>query len=218
MNRPLPQLGLEQRRERTVALLCDHFAQDRLELGEFEARLDSAHRATAVAELDQLLQDLPAPPVPAADALARGARALRAHMRDSRTMFAVMGGVERSGAWTPARRTVVITVMGGADLDFREVTLAPGITEVHLFCFMGGARIIVPPGLAVDASGIAIMGGFGHSAPPAAVPPDAPVLRVSGFCLMGGADIEVRLPGESRRDARQRRRSERRRRRPPDGR
>jgi predicted membrane protein len=55
--------------------------------------------------------------------------------------------------------------MGGAELDFREVDLPPGETEVFIICMMGGAEIIVPPDLAVDASGIAIMGGFEHAAP-----------------------------------------------------
>src|SRR5688572_6985604 len=213
----LPQTTLKLRREQTIVLLCEHFAQDRLEIEEFETRLDRAHRAATMAELDALLQDLPAPapaaPEPsghdARDVLARGTRAVADAMRDSRTLLAVMGGVERKGRWTPARRNVVIAIMGGAALDFREVTLPPGQTEVFIFCVMGGAEIIVPPSLSVDASGVAIMGGFEHSA---ALPsdPDAPVLRINGFCLMGGVEILVRFPGESAKDARERQREERR--------
>jgi hypothetical protein len=214
---PVPQTALKQRREQTIVLLCEHFAQDRLEVEEFEARLDRAHRAVTVADLEALLQDLPAaaPSAPepatreARDILARGMGAVADAVRDSRTLLAVMGGVERKGRWTPARRNVVIAIMGGAALDFREVTLPPGRTEVFIFCMMGGAEIIVPPSLSVDASGIAIMGGFEHTA---ALPadPDAPVLRVSGLCLMGGVEILVRYPGESPKDARERQREERR--------
>ena len=47
-------------------------------------------------------------------------------IRDSRTFLAFMGGVERRGNWKPARRNVVIAIMGGAELDFREVDLPPG--------------------------------------------------------------------------------------------
>jgi hypothetical protein len=215
-DRPLPQVTLKQQREQTIALLCEHFAQDRLEVEEFETRLDRAHRATTAAELEALLQDLPAPappaptPTPARDALARGTRAVADAVRDSRTLLAFMGGVERRGRWTPARRNIVIAIMGGAALDFREVALPPGQTEVFIFCLMGGAEIIVPPTLAVDASGIAIMGGFEHSSAPPPADPDAPVLRINGFCLMGGVEILCRHPGESAKDARKRQREEQR--------
>src|SRR5919108_3541592 len=97
---PVPQSTLKQHRERTIALLIEHFAQDRLEVEEFESRLDRAHRAATSGELDALLQDLPAPaeaaPAPATrEALARGRRALTEAVRESRIVLAVMAGVER---------------------------------------------------------------------------------------------------------------------------
>jgi hypothetical protein len=212
---PVPQSTLKQHREQIIVALCEHFAQDRLEVEEFETRLDRAHRATTLAELDTLVQDLPAPapaaPAPVTrDALARGTRAVAEAVRDSRTLLAFMGGVERRGQWKPARRNIVIAIMGGAVLDFREVALPPGQTEVFIFCMMGGAEIIVPPTLAVDASGIAIMGGFEHGSPPPTTDANAPVLRINGLCLMGGVEILVRHPGESAKDARERQREERR--------
>jgi hypothetical protein len=217
MDRPVPQLSLAQRRERAVATLCEAFAEDRIELPEFERRLDLAHRSATAAELDALVQDLPAPAASAApastarDTLSRGTRMVREAVRDSRTFLAFMGGVERRGNWVPARRNVVVAIMGGAELDFRDVELPPGETEVFLFCMMGGAEIIVPPHLKVDASGVAIMGGFGHASSAGQPDPDTPVLRINGFCLMGGVDISVRHSGESPKDARVRVRDEQRR-------
>jgi hypothetical protein len=222
MDRPPPRLSLRERRDRTISELCDHYAKDRLELDEFEARLDTAHRARSDGELDALLQDLRAvrPPPPAttraAPPRARDARSSGAvqrpadeRARETRTLVAVMSGVERRGAWTPARRNLAIAVMGGVELDLREVDLPAGVTEITAMCLMGGVSIIVPPDLAVDASGSAIMGGFDHSAPPP-VGPDEPLLRISGFCVMGGVEVRVRLPGESEADARRRKRDERR--------
>src|SRR5688500_6174018 len=116
----LPQTTLKQRREQTIVLLCEHFAQDRLEIEEFESRLDRAHRAATVADRDALLHALPAAPPSAPqasgrdatrDALSRRTRAVADAVRDSRTLLAVMGGVERKGRWTPARRNVVIVIM-----------------------------------------------------------------------------------------------------------
>jgi hypothetical protein len=217
MDRPLPQVALRQQRERTIAALCEHFAADRLELQEFEDRLDIANRATSATDLTALLADLPAPAaaVPArsamSDAVARGGRAVGEAIKDTRTLLAIMGGIERRGHWTPARRTLVVAFMGGAGLDFREVDLPPGETEVVLFCFMGGAEIIVPPGLAVDANGIAIMGGFEAMSPARRTDPDAPVLKLTGVAIMGGVEITVREVGESAKEARLREREHQRR-------
>ena len=77
-------------------------------------------------------------------------------------MVAALGGVERKGRWIPARQNYAVSVMGGVSLDFREALLPPGETEVLVFTAMGGAEIIVPPGLAVESDGMAILGGFEH--------------------------------------------------------
>lgn len=212
MNRPVPQVQLKERRERAITRLCEAFAQDRLELAELETRIDIAHRATTAAELDLLVEDLPAPPPAEAATQPRTAGTrVRDAVRESRTLVAFMGGVERRGNWSPGRKNIVIAMMGGADLDFREVDLPPGETEVFIFAMMGGVDIVVPPELTVDASGIAIMGGFGHSSAPRNPPPSAPVLRINGFCFMGGVDISVRRRGETAKDARRREKEERRR-------
>jgi hypothetical protein len=105
----------------------------------------------------------------------------------------------------------VIALMGGISLDFREALLAPGVTHVQVFAFMGGVDITVPPHVAVQCEGLAIMGGFEevHRAP--AVPdPDRPTLMITGFAMLGGVDIRTRLPGESGWQAWKRERHERR--------
>lgn len=197
------------RREVTIARLCEAFARDHLELAELEGRIDLAHRATTPADLDALTADLPVRDTGDAAAVKPVGSRVREAVRDSRTLLAFMGGVERRGNWTPARRNVVIAIMGGADLDFRDVELPPGETEIYIVAMMGGVDIVVPPELSVDATGIAIMGGFGHASAARDSEPGAPVLRISGFCLMGGVEISVRRRGESAKDTRLREKEER---------
>ncbi|MGH7446473.1 MAG: hypothetical protein ACRELT_02865, partial [Longimicrobiales bacterium] len=127
------------------------------------------------------------------------------------TFIACMCGVERTGSWVPGRKNVVIAFMGGADLDFRDVALPADVTEVFILALMGGVDIVVPPHIIVDASGIAIMGGFAHASAPRNPAPGTPVLRISGFCMMGGVDISVRHAGETPKEARLRQREEQRR-------
>jgi hypothetical protein len=211
---PSQQLvAVKARREQTITALCDHFANDRLTVEEFEQRLDIATRALAVPELEALLADLPSQATTAAAGTTSMASAPARHSTTKpQTLIAVMGGVERRGAWQPAQKTLVIAIMGGAVLDFREVQLPPGETEVTIIALMGGAEIIVPPDMNIDVGGLALMGGFSHSQPRGgSPPPGAPILKIDGFAMMGGVDVQVRLPGESESDARYRSREDRRR-------
>ena len=98
--------------------------------------------------------------------------------------------------------------MGGAELDFREAHLGPGVTEVNILAIMGGAQVIVPPGVQVEMNGVALMGGFEarDRTSGAAAAMGAPILRIGGFVLMGGVDVDVRYPGETAGDAKRRHR------------
>jgi hypothetical protein len=205
--------ALELRRERVVDLLCRHVATDALSLDEFERRVDHAHRALSLAALDALVADLPAIGAAGATPGTHTSQHLRTQpgveRRESQVMVAIMSGTTRKGPWVPARRSTVIAMMGGAELDFREAVLPPGVTEITVVAVMGGAEIIVPPGLAVECDGVGIMGGFDYHTPTgigsgAAVP----TLRIKGVALMGGVEVVVRLPGESAADARRRQRQE----------
>ena len=100
-------------------------------------------------------------------------------------------------------------MMGGAHLDLREARFPPGPVDIDVFALMGGVEIIVPPGLAIETHGSAIMGGFQEvNRAPAHPDADAPLVRVHGLVMMGGVDIRMRLPGETGRDAHRRQRRE----------
>jgi hypothetical protein len=215
---PVPAHALGEKREKTIQALIESFAADRLSVEEFEARLDRAHRAVDLATLEDLIQDLPAPAAPSpsakpAPAPARSRAVARAdEVRDKQVLVAVMGGVTRQGTWTPARYTFIFAMMGGAEIDLREARLLPGTTEFEIFVMWGGVEILVPPDVIVDCNGIALLGGFEHG-PGSTVPPlpDTPIIKISGFALMGAVEISVRQPGETARDAKRRLRDERKR-------
>lgn len=208
----LPSVPLQSRRDATIAALCEHFSKDHLTIDEFERRLDLAHVVQTVPDLDNLLRDLPvlATPPAAVAVPAAVSTKVATHAREHQHFIAVMGGVDKRGAWQPAAKTWCYSLMGGCSLDFREALLPPGETELTIIAVMGGAEIIVPPGMRVDCDAIAIMGGVDHPAESAPPDPNAPVLKINGFMLMGGVEINVRNPGESARDAKKRRREEKR--------
>lgn len=204
-------------KQRAIDTLVEAFANDELEVDEFERRVAVAHRAGSSEELRRLLADLPSGNLPAPaggrgsspagrPASARPAIVSPDEVRDWSLAVGIMGATTRAGYWVPARRNVAVALMGGCELDFREAAFGPGVTEVHVVAVWGGVEIVVPPWLHLETSGVGIMGAFEHVHDSERPPrdPDRPVLRISGLALMGGVEVVVRLPGESARDARRR--------------
>ena len=206
--RPVP---LEQTRQQVIEQLCNHYAAENLTDEGLEERLTRAYAATTLPALQELVADLPVQAAGATSPSSAVAIARPEAVAEKQVILAVMGGAERRGVWTPPRHLSVVTVMGGAELDFREARFAPGVTEITCFALMGGVQIIVPPGVHVETNGMALMGGFSHRGsvdPP--TDPAAPILRIGGMAIMGGVDLEYRLPGERPSEARRRERLARR--------
>ena len=211
---------LKHTRDVTIDALVEHFANDVMEIDEFERRVEAAHAAKTTDELKRLLHDLPGhanlpamtdgPSVPVSGHSTGYQVTTASNVDETGFILALMGGGSRQGRWRPARKNTVVTVMGGADLDFREAVLSPGVTEVRVYALWGGVDIIVPPGLNVEVNGLAIMGGFDHIVDDASHDPMAPTLRVTGVACMAGVDISTRQSGETARDARRRRKRQRR--------
>jgi len=208
---PVNLVALRDRREQVIAVLTDHFAADVLDVDEFDSRVDAAHSATSIVALDKLVADLaplatPAPTTATTTALVVHDNPARP---ETKGLTAIMSGFQRQGPWIVPRRLRTRLFWGGGVLDFRDADFAPGVTEMHVFCMMGGLQIIVPPQLAVDVEVASIMGGVGERHASRAPDPGRAVLRISGTVIMGGLDIQTRLPGETERQARKREKLER---------
>ena len=173
-------------REAAVTLLRQAGGEGRLTFEELADRVGRADAARTRADLDAVVADLPA------------AQPLAQPERDKQRSWvvAVMGGAERKGRWHPARRTNVVTVMGGAAIDLRDARIDGPELEIMAVTVMGGIEVIVPEGVAVEIGGFALLGG--NSAPrPAPVSPGAPVVRVRAFSLMGGIGVSRKRPRRS---------------------
>lgn len=226
--RDAPDVGVsEALRQRTVDALCEAFAEDRMSVEEFERRIEAAHKAREAGQLRRLLADLPGRVTATSPGGLEseegtsgsvthreggGTRIARPEeVREHGVLIGVLGGARRKGPWIPARRNLVVGLLGGVTLDLREAIFPPGVTNVHVLALLGGVEIVAPPGVRVEASGMGLLGGFGHDRTVAfAADPDAPVLRITGVACLGGVDVSVRYPGESGREARRRRKEEHR--------
>ncbi|MER7723137.1 DUF1707 domain-containing protein [Streptomyces sp. NPDC096323] len=201
MTSELPEMrASDAERERIAEVLREAVAEGRLQMEEFEQRLDVAYKARTHGELEPLVRDLPAsggaPVAPVAGDRPRTGSMARWSDRvgrpaTSRGAFAFWGGFARRGHWTVGRVFTAFAMWGGGEIDLREASFEDGEVVVRCFAIMGGIQVTVPPELNVEVRGIGIMGGFGERAKDDGVPaPDAPRVRITGLALMGGVGVE----------------------------
>jgi hypothetical protein len=202
-------VALRDRREQVIARLSEGYAQDLLDVDELDRRLDLAHAASTVAELDALVADLA--PETGAALVPAGTRAIDDPARASRKKLSVwFGNVERKGTWSVPLELRTRVVFGSGVLDFREASIGPGTTTVNVGVTFGSLELILPPGLAIDVDVSSLAGNVEERhRVPRTPDPDQPILRVTGGVRFGNLEISTRLPGETARDARRREKRER---------
>lgn len=204
MTDDLPEMrASDADRERVAEVLREAVAEGRLDMEEFQDRLDSAYAARTQGELAPLVRDLPrttAPAGPAEPARAdRGWAGRFGGSATSRGAVAIMSGFVRKGPWTAPRRFTCFAFWGGGEIDLREAYFEDREVEIRCFAIMGGVNVIAPEEAEVDVRGIGVMGGFDHSAAGRGEP-DAPRVVVSGFAFWGGVGVERRRRRAERRE------------------
>ena len=182
-----PTLNAE--RERVVQRLSDAFAADDLAIDQLESRMALVWRARSMDDLAKLVDDLP----PSAAVAPAPIASKPAAASTSKTLLAVMGGVFRRGPWRVPQRIRAVALMGGIQLDLRDAELTSPVVEITAIAIMGGIEVIVPPGVRVEADGLALMGGFEDKVvePGVVLSPNAPLVRLNGLALMGGVEAKV---------------------------
>lgn len=201
MTSELPDMrASDAERERIAEILREAVAEGRLEMEEFEQRLEAAYKARTHGELEPIVRDLPAvgaavaPVAPAGQVLTGSMARWSDRVGKPATSggaFAFWGGFRRRGNWTVGRKFTAFAMWGGGEIDLREADFEDREVVIRCFTIMGGMQVTVPPDLNVEVRGIGVMGGFGESTKDEGVPaPDSPRVRITGFALMGGVGVE----------------------------
>ncbi|WP_329338709.1 DUF1707 domain-containing protein [Streptomyces sp. NBC_00663] len=203
-------------RERVAEILRDALAEGRLDMEEFEERLEATYKARTYGELTPITRDLPtAPGAPAVnmvkEPLATGSWAGRVTGGEGSSSWAVaiMSGFQRKGRWTVPKRFNCFAFWGGGEIDLREASFADREVEINCVAIMGGVNVIVPPGVEVVVRGIGVMGGFDHREEGVPGDPGGPRVIVTGFAFWGGVGVERKLTRAERQALKEERRRQR---------
>ena len=180
----LPDLRVSDAdREQIAERLREAAGEGRLTVEELDGRLEAAYAARTGRDLAPLTADLPERTASPARRRAAGNR---------RWLVSIMGGGHLRGRWRAGPRLTSIGVMGGADIDLRNAVLTEGELTITAVTVMGGVDVIVPPGVDVELSGFAFMGGNDAEVPPQDLPPGARRVHVRAFSLMGGVEVRMK--------------------------
>jgi hypothetical protein len=196
-------LAVRDRRERVVAQLTESFARDELSIESFEARIDAAYVCQTDPEFDALVADLRHPDSEGAATVVATAELVQyggalpqvslARVESSRAVRALFSNIERCDRSVMPRATRVEAIFGNAELDLRQTTFAPGVTEIHVKAIFGSIEIGVPADITVEVHGSAIFGNF-EGATRATADPDAPTLRIVGSAIFASVVVKTLPP------------------------
>ncbi|MEU8968688.1 DUF1707 domain-containing protein [Streptomyces monashensis] len=218
---PAPDLrASDADRERVAEVLREALAEGRLDMAEFEERLEATYQARTYGELAPITRDLPtagaaAPPAPVSFTKApaeSGSWAARIVGGEGSSAggVAILSGFERKGRWTVPKRFNCFAFMGGGEIDLREANFADREVEINCVAIMGGLQVIVPPGVEVVVRGIGVMGGFDHPRDDDGPPePGAPRVVIGGFAFWGGVGVSRKVTRAQQLRLKEQRRQER---------
>jgi hypothetical protein len=205
----MPSLvALRERRERVISRLTECYERDLLDVDELDRLLDAAHAANTCAELDVLVAGLGAE-VPALKLVPH--HATHDPQRLERKRLTVMfSHLERTGHWVVPRHLELRSLFGVVVLDFRDASLAAGMTTVDLGMTFGNVELLLPPWLAIDVE-VDSIGGTVEERHRVPREPDLsePAVVVTGFVRFGDLTLSTRMPGETRAEAAKREKRER---------
>lgn len=187
-------------REQIAERLREAVAEGRLDMEEFQERLDAAYKARTHGELVPLVRDLPAPgttagvavPSSPGGAVTAWSDRIGRERATSKGAFAFWGGFGRKGTWTVGRTFTAVVFQAGGEIDLREARFEDRDVVIRCFTLMGGVHVVVPPDMDVEVRGFGFMGGFGEVGD-GEISPGSPRVIVTGFALMGGVGVERKI-------------------------
>jgi Domain of unknown function (DUF1707)/Cell wall-active antibiotics response 4TMS YvqF len=173
-------------REAAIDRLRDAAGEGRLTFEELADRIETAAHAETREELDQVTEDLPAPPA--------APRAIATRPTRASTAF---GDVHRAGTWSVPAEGRWLSLFGDVVLDLREARVAGPETQIDAGTIFGDVELLVPEGVEVEVRSRTVFGALEQEAGDAA-PRHAPRIVLRGGSLFGDVRIHAQRLRERR--------------------
>lgn len=185
--------GLAERRKEICDVLAEAFAADRIELEDYERRLDLANNADCIDDLEKVIHDFPEG-VRASD---RPDAEPPAAVAEVETKIAIVGDQHVDHHSFEAGEVRSIALVGDVTVHLERIPPRSDPVVLTVFSLIGDTTIIVPRGMRVRNKVVSVLGDteYRESAESEATAPSGShgtcILR--GFSLLG--DIVIQEEG-----------------------
>lgn len=185
---------IENVREEVIDTLIYNYSHGVISNEAFERRLDKAMASINHQEIANLAADLEK--TTDSEFTTQKERQFNVNYAASEndetdTIINILGASTRSGQWTVPREIKIITLFGGADIDFTDAIFTSPNVTVKVLCLFGGIDISVPEDINIISKAFCILGGIDNTAPSIASR-QAPTLTIEGLVMFGGLDIKIK--------------------------
>jgi hypothetical protein len=178
-------------RDRIADILREALAEGRLTADEHAERVEGVLAAKTVAELEVFIRDLPAAHrhrAAPAFAAAPGRPTVGAIPADpDDNVVAIFSSAVRKGRWRAGRRIHAFAVFGSVEIDLSEALFEYQQVVVKALSVFGNVEIRVPENVSLRGTGGGVLGNF-EVAPLDSADPDAPVVYVDGWAVLGNVE------------------------------
>ena len=183
-------------RDAAIARLSAAFADDAMELDEFERRAAAVFRATSTSELTALLADLPAAtPASAASGAATTTPLALAPRPLLARVHALLGSVDRRGKLEVPARLDIRALFSDVQIDLSAAHFVEPVTTISIITLASSVSLRLPAGAVIDNRGSGTLASFAcrSGAPRIDGRTEAPRVHVvvTGRALLGNVEIET---------------------------
>jgi hypothetical protein len=185
---------IENVREEVIDTLIYNYSHGVISSEAFERRLDQAMASQNHQEIVNLAADLKK--TTDSEFTSQKERQFNVNYAagdndETDTIVNIFGGSGRSGQWIVPSEIRIITIFGGADIDFTDAIFTTPNVTIKILCLFGGDNIYVPENVNIVSKAFCIFGGIDNSAPSIASR-QAPTLTIEGLVLFGGLDVKIK--------------------------
>lgn len=189
-------------REAVADQLREACGQGRLTYEELGERVEAGYSARTLGELEVLVADLPGA-VPGSAPLAEPGSGDRSYM------VAVLGDSKRTGRWRVEGPITAVAVLGDCRIDLRSAVIPTRTVRIDAVAVLGDVLVLVPPGVDVELTGVALLGDKVLRLDPAdRTVPGLLTVRVHATAVLGDVKVVTETKLERWRRTRAQRRGE----------
>ena len=190
--------GVPEFRNRILRRLETAYADNKLELDEYEKRLDLAYKAEYVEDLEALVRDFPGHRQPAGRDFTREADTDISEAEDD-TKITLIGDQHLTAEDFSGKRIQSLSLLGDVNIDIRRFRDSEEPVRIKLFSLIGDTRVIIPRGMKVINRLKGVLGDFELVRNEEQLDREEGLEEYGGTCILEGfsllGDISIREEG-----------------------